>query len=338
VTGSGPGSVILSNGDINCFNFTSTTDCSIENLWFASISASAAVNGNFSSRLRVRECDFNTCLMGLQFGGTALDPWVSHTRVKASTTTSGFQGAVYLANSQRPKLEFVDVTDSAGNGYFITDSPDLTIIGGEVSRNGGTTAGKRGINFGTGGTTPRPKISWLHMDTNAEQAVYCSTNVVDGKLAHCVMSNHNGANAADSGTIEIGSTGWSVQDVDIENSGGSLGNPNAVFLGAAEGSLKHLRVRNSNGRGITLWGANDGLVEGCRVKNSGLSVANSAIFISNGSLRPIVSGNRCYDDQGVPTQTYGLEVSGSVDRLLWDGAAVATSTSLSLVPPHGKGT
>jgi hypothetical protein len=212
VIGSGASSVILSSGDTHCFNFQGAYDCSIENLWFDGITASEAVNGNASSNLQIAGCDFHGCLMALQFGATALDPVVFRTRVRNSTSTVGSQGAIYLANVQRGKFLAVDVTDSAGNGYFLGDAADTKILYGEVSRNGGTTGGRRGINFGTGGTAPRVLIGFLHMDSNAEQAVYCSTNSPDGKIVHCVMLNHNGANVSDSGTIELGSSGWVVDD------------------------------------------------------------------------------------------------------------------------------
>jgi parallel beta-helix repeat protein len=327
VVGCGPGTVIKSSGDTHCFNFANTTDCAVEGIWFASITSSEALNGNGSTRLRIRHCDFNSCLMGPQFGGTALDPVVTHTTVRFSTTTNAAQGAVYLANVQRGKFFAVDVTDSAGNGYFLGDAPDTSIVLGEVSRNGGTTAGRRGINFGTSGTAPRAKIGWLHMLSNAEQAIYCSTNSPDGKIANCIMTSHNNSNTTDSGTIELGSSGWSVESVDVEESLGNSGNPQAVFIGGSDTSLIGLRVRNSNGRGISVWGANDARIEGNLVKNSGRTVNNSGIYIANSSQRPLVLGNRCYDDQGVPTQNYGLETVLGVDRMLFD-ANILTGNKL----------
>jgi hypothetical protein len=124
-------------------------------------------------------------------------------------------------------------------------------------------------------------------------------------LFNYIKGNHIQTSPSGGGQIAAGAAGDFLVALNfIDAGGGSL----ATGIEADNGPWKIIanEIQAQQRYGIILQGNKDHQVIANRVKNCGLS----AIFIAAGISEWIAALNRCYDDQGVKTQDYGIEIGG----------------------------
>ena len=120
--------------------------------------------------------------------------------------------------------------------------------------------------------------------------------------------------------IEIStSTGCKCVGNEISGNGKS-----GIYVYSSDVLLSHNNVQDGS-YGIRINAADHCVVEGNRAKNS----SNSGIFIED-SDECLIANNKCYDDQGIKTQTYGIYEGGTSDYNIYQGNHVRGNKTLNM--------
>jgi hypothetical protein len=180
----------------------------------------------------------------------------------------------------------------------------------------------------------------IHTSTN-----YQGINLVD--VRYVVISNNTIKNCGQHGILVDNNVGVSkeiiidcnfisdVQNVQVSGSGVDISAPsdisfhvsNNIIEDALHGiqlatgdnfEISNNIIRNILRNGITLWNVLNGVISHNVVKNCGKQgTANQQAGINlNGNTGSesgyiVITGNRCYDDQGTKTQKYGIQEQGT---------------------------
>ncbi len=111
------------------------------------------------------------------------------------------------------------------------------------------------------------------------------------------------------------------------------GSDNGISLWGSECTCTGNYVEKAGFHGISVNG-NNNTVNGNVVKNSGQrSTPFAGIYIYSPRTGNVVTGNRCFDDQGSPTQVYGVMEAGSANYnlVVGNGLRGNSSAATSLV-------
>jgi parallel beta helix pectate lyase-like protein len=140
----------------------------------------------------------------------------------------------------------------------------------------------------------------------------CYNNSFGGIYCEDTSTNQPPTRITISGNVCVGNTGDGTVGIGITNGSGTTGKPATSCV--VTGNVCSGNVSNDsskNGRGIMLLFVQDSIVSSNICKNNDLGILLNSQQVSTtyyGCSGIVISGNRCFDDQGTPTQMHGLYV------------------------------
>lgn len=236
-------------------------------------------------------------------------------RTVFSTNVSGIQ----ITTGARILIDGVRIEDTRNVGIALSATPDVTIRdcylfqcgkGGTVAHGISATAGSDRCHIIGNTIIKNGELGDTGFGIRLDDCDDCKIerNYVEQAIA--------ASTASDDVSLEpIGWTSTSLRTKCVDNTA-IRGGDNGISCSGPEAVISGNTVVESCHTGIAIAAtAVNSTVTGNIVKNSSqhASIAHAAISISSGGTDIVVSGNRCYDDQGVKTQTYGVQSLGTAD-------------------------
>lgn len=195
-----------------------------------------------------------------------------------------------------------------------------------VTESGGAgSEGVEGSSFIVGGNAGFNTNATL-INCQAYDSAKAAYRISGGRvhLVNCIgVRSGNAAVQTDSSLRDLTITGCEFSD----STDDQPENDGIRLVGVQRFSITGNTIRGNGGSGIiAINSTKHGVIANNVISNNGinadaldLGLSKSGIAIKNdaGSGNPcediLISGNRCYDDQGTPTQEYGIDIRGNTD-------------------------
>jgi parallel beta-helix repeat protein len=307
IRGAGQGATVLrglsgvAGGVITALSADTVVDAVVQDLT-VDANVLAGVNGiqiSTGSRVTVSRVTVTNGTIGIWLNGSAdckvIDCLVS------SSSTRGIE-----TSSVRTLVRGCNIDTALDTGITVTGATDCRVESTRVAAVGSTGANKHGINIVAGSDRAQvagcPRIAatggmGVHVD--ASVGVEITGNVIDQSSA----------------TLE--GIGLSATATDARVVGNRVinGKDNGISVSGARSIVTSNVVDGAQFMGIQV-NANDCVVNSNVIRNAGKSAGVSAwagVDLNN-AQHCIVIGNRCFDDQGTPTQKYGIGERGTSDN------------------------
>lgn len=272
------------------------------------------------SRVRITNVQVkNTYHIGI-YGTECSDFAVDNCFLNNVALTSTSPNGIHVLKGTRAKIAFNTIVDwgngSNGRGIYVAESPGTQVVGNNISKPDNVDDSHS-----------------ISLDANSHRCIV-SDNLLDnsaytGESRKCIgisVINCNDALISSNRILEPAQDKGSLECIQIDGT-----SARATVTG------NHCEYGDDNG--ITAWGAGEHVVTGnyvmfcahhgisvngnnCSVtgnvvKNSGqhpVIINPSGIGILTGITGTVVTGNRCFDDQEVKTQLYGVLETGTADK------------------------
>jgi parallel beta-helix repeat protein len=316
-----------------------TTDVVIEGLWFDPNGVSAAKGiqlGSGAVRVRIQDCYFSNFSAGggVYVQGNVTDSAILHCTFSGNGTgiladpAAVIVGLAINSNTFTPATTGHAININTANAG--ASAVDLTVVGNTIR--GYNNASGSPIQFAVcfAGNISNSLIADNTIDTITTDGIH-----LEGAY-RITVSGNTITNCQRGGIVLVNGSNSTVSDVTI--SGNQVSGCNTVMAGtggiSAEGSTAISRVtivgntvRACEINGIHLGIGGSFTVVGNIVSNT---IGGPGINHGNGT-DAIFALNRCYDDQGTPTQTYGLQIGGTTET---DVIVALNNFSSNLTAPY----
>lgn len=231
-----------------------------------------------------------------------------------------------------------------GDGVCLNVPTSGTVEDATITNNSFRLLGSANSNLGMGvslsgqssntaaGTIKRTRI----IGNNFDQCDRAAVHIEDGAIDTIVKGNNvykctNGSGLTSNGQIEatgIATTaGFNITGLVIEGntltnaSGGGTVGINVTIAGSGNKPLDVVIANNKidmagvgGGSGVGLRCAN---TTGYTVSGNSVKNTNGIGIVVNASISGLVIGNHSFDDQGVPTQTYGIQYNVNTSKTIF---------------------
>jgi parallel beta-helix repeat protein len=259
-------------------------------------------------------------------------------------------GAFAINNSTLCLLENCTVANAQSEGLYLINCTKFTILGGEYFNSVGGSGcatnvggehlfmgvychGNAGTNFSINGNNQR-LISCVANDSTVDGGIvfgHTGDPSSYSEAINCQVNNNTGNGIS----VFAQSIGVTISGCTVSNTSGPPGEGIGIRLSdnssdcvisnntcfnnyygiyvfqVGQGSIIDGNfVKQSDTDGITLATTQNCTVTNNICKNNGKTVGGSGIYVDPDSDNNILIGNRCYDDQTVKTQDYGLGANG----------------------------
>jgi len=247
----------------------------------------------------------------------SIDSCSLHECGKTSTGPNGIQ----VVKCTRAKVLFNTITDwgngNNGRAIFVAESPGTQITGNNISNPGSVDSSHM-----------------ISLDFESHQCVITDnvlTNAAYAGVAHkCIgisVINSSDVLVGNNRLLQPSQNDGSYEPIQVEGTAARVtvtgnhcefGDDNGITAWGAGGHVVvGNKVRNCSHHGISVNSPNC-VVSGNSVKNSGQNpvegINPSGIALLSGVTDTVAVGNRCYDDQAVKTQLYGVAEFGTADK------------------------
>jgi hypothetical protein len=208
-------------------------------------------------------------------------------------------------SSIRTLIRASNIDTALDTGITITGATDCRVESTRVATTGSTGVNKHGINIVA--ASDRAQVTGCRIVPSGGMGVHG-----DASPGLLIADNLIDVSA---GTLEgVGITS-TCTDSRIVGNRVLNGKDNGISVSAARCTVSHNLVDGTQFMGIQV-NANDCVMNSNVIRNAGKSAGVSAwagIDLNN-VQHCIVIGNRCFDDQGTPTQKYGIGERGTSDN------------------------
>lgn len=129
------------------------------------------------------------------------------------------------------------------------------------------------------------------------------------RLSNLVINGNRSGNTAGAGISFTGSSDAILDNVTVHDAAAD-----GIYLsGVTRAHLEDVSAYDNTDNGIDLLGASAYVnIDGSKVYDNG-QASGSGVDIAGSTLRTTLNGVSAYDDQGTPTQTYGVTEAGTAD-------------------------
>lgn len=254
-----------------------------------------------STNILVQGCTFSVNGWGILTGNTST---CRHINITGNVFSGGAYGEAIEINTPTNGSSDISITSNVIENYTATGTAGFGIGLARVDR--AVIVGNSVRNVGNAG---------IHLEDG------CTNATISGNLVHAStgagIEVTSGLTRASKNVVIIGNTvtscaGEAESDAGILVSG-TLASQRILIIGntVADSGVSASRAALY---GISLAASvTNSIVANNVVLNTNASTAGTSagINIGGGCQEVTVSGNRCYDDQGSPTQQYGLRLAGA---------------------------
>jgi hypothetical protein len=306
IRGAGQGATILRGssgiaaGVIVAVSSDTVSDAAVEDLT-VDANALSGINGvqlSTASRVSLNRVTVLNATIGIWLNLSA-DCKVTDCRV-FNSSTRGIE-----TSSIRTLIRASNIDTALDTGITITGATDCRVESTRVATTGSTGVNKHGINIVA--ASDRAQITGCRIVPSGGMGVHG-----DASPGLLIADNLIDVSA---GTLEgVGITS-TCTDSRIVGNRVLNGKDNGISVSAARCTVSHNLVDGTQFMGIQV-NANDCVINSNVIRNAGKSAGVSAwagIDLNN-VQHCIVIGNRCFDDQGTPTQKYGIGERGTSDN------------------------
>lgn len=339
----GGGTLVL-NGNTPILTLAGS-DVSVKNIKFAGVIGNSAGTGlvlNGVSTARISNCHFQDFLAG----GVTMTGTCSEITIANCVFGNGY-GILPSSTATITKLAIIGnvFEDGATHGDAIEinvpsgSASQITIVGNIVGTRSCPSGSGIGIALSAGQQSANAIQNFtiannvvigtsndgIHVEQNTFGGTITGNRVSScGRDGICIVAS---ASTAPNGSRDIVVSGNVVTSC---NQGGTAGTGNAGIAteSFSGGSGSRITINNNQVRGCGAFGIQvSSQHTHCMVVGNIASNNTGPGILTGDSSHCIVALNRCYDDQGTPTQTYGLQVQNS-----------QTNTIIALNDLDGNGT
>ena len=228
-----------------------------------------------------------------------------------TTHTTANNDAIMFFTSNNSYVYNVRCTDNPRNGIQFNTSTDGLVYACEIDNTG---AGGHGIRPDTSSHNCRIIGNFIHDTTN--MGIHKGdTGGVSNRVV--IIGNLFSNTGFEAINVKDG-IGHIIDGNNIDTTGDAC---IVVFDGASDFIVSNNIGTTAQAAGISLGidaGCNDFIIANNVMKNNNQVAASfSGINLNNACTGFILSGNRCYDDQGTKTQAFGIElVSSAFDNFM----------------------
>jgi Pectate lyase superfamily protein/Right handed beta helix region len=278
------------------------------------------INVTKGSRVRITNVRVkNTYHIGI-YSTECTDFSVDNCSLANIALTSASPNCIHVLKGTRAKVAFNTVADwgngTNGRAIYVAESPGTEIVGNNISKPGNVDDSH---SISLDASSHRCIVSENILDNAGYTGE--SRRTVGISVINCndtlISSNRILEPAQDKGSLECIQIDGTSARATVTGNHCEYGDDNGITAwGAGEHVVTGNFVMFCAHHGISVNG-NNCAVSGNVVKNSGQHPAipnTSGIGILSGVTGTVVTGNRCYDDQGVKTQVYGLFETGTADK------------------------
>ena len=289
-------------GNFGTLSFDNVTNCIFRNVYVQGGSSDNSVSNGAFAVDNSTLCLFDQCIVAnAQSEGLYLSNCTKCT-INGGEYFNTVGGSGIATNVGGDHV-FIGVYshDNAGTNFSINGN-NQTLI--SCIAEGSTEQG--GIVFGhTGDPSDYSSAIGCRASNNANFGIAVLANSTSVTISECVVNDSTGANNIGI-QLSDNSSNCTVSNNTV------FRNYYGIFLlqGGIGSVIDGNFVQENDSDGITLSATQNCTVTNNICKNNGQTIGGSGIYIDPDSDNNLAIGNRCFDDQAVKTQDYGLGANG----------------------------
>lgn len=229
-------------------------------------------------------------------------------------------------------------TSSYGGGIYTSSTcTDIDIVGNSIMGLGTTNVNAVSISSTTRYTVANNNILVPYVATNG-YAISVATTCNNGTITGNAIKMPTSATAA---AINVASTctDVAIDDNNIIGGGGTGAGAGIKVTALVGGSISKNRISGCGAEGVqVITGSKNLVIDGNVCNHNGIYASSTyrdgIVIVDGGSGTTkdlIVANNRCYDDNGSPTQVYGIRLVSAPDNLLFSNNVVVGNVTAGIL-------